>query len=114
MSLARHVDGLAAQLPNVDPRKAELRSRIAILSDECGCRMSGVFLLGAAGLAVAYLLAVRELSPGSALLAFAFVFAMGLLGKLVGLSVARLRLLAVRRSVLRRLSAGEVRDVQLH
>jgi hypothetical protein len=114
MSLARHVDALAARLPNVDPRKAELRARIARLSGECGCRMSGIFLLGAAGLTVAYLLALRELSLGSALLAFAFVFAMGLLGKLVGLGVAQLRLLAVRRSVLRRLSAGEVRDVQLH
>lgn len=114
MSLARNVDALTARLPNGDPRKAELRSRIAILSGECGCRMAGAFLVGATALTVAYFVAVRRPSPGSALLAVGFVLAMSLLGKLVGLSVARIRLLALRRSVLRRLSSREVRHVHLH
>ncbi len=111
MSLASRVDALAARLPSGDPRRAELRARIATLGDECGCRMAGVFLAGAAGLTVAYLLAVQRLSLASSLLALGFVFAMTLLGKLVGLSMARVRLLSLRRSVLRRLSAPEVPHV---
>jgi hypothetical protein len=111
MSLARRVDALATRLPSADPRRAQLRARIAMLGDECGCKMAGVFLVCAAVLTVAYLLAAQRLNLASSLLALGFVFAMTMLGKLVGLSMARVRLLLLRRSVFRQLSEPEVPHV---
>jgi hypothetical protein len=114
MSLAGSVDALAARLPDADPSKAELRTRIATLAQECGCTMGAVFFAGASVVAVAYFLATGQLGIGPGLLAIGFVFAASLLGKLVGLSVARIRLLALRGSLTTRLSSFEVECVHLH
>lgn len=114
MTLARRVDELATTLPPGDPRRAESRARIATLAGECGCTLGGVFLAVAFLLAVAYFGAGGRLAPGPVLLALGLVLAATLLGKLVGLGVARLRLLALRRSLLRRLASPEVRHVHLH
>lgn len=76
--------------------------------------MGGVFFAGAAMLTVAYFLATGPPSVGSGLLAIGFVFAASMLGKLVGLSVARIRLLALRRALTTRLSSLEVERVHLY
>lgn len=112
--LASSVDALAAQLSDTDTRRAELRSRIATLGRECGCTMGGVFFAVAAMLTIAYFLATGLPSVGSGLLAIGFVFAASLLGKLVGLGVARIRLLALRHALTSRLSSLEVEHVHLH
>ena len=114
MSLARSVDALAALLPDADPRKAAFRSRIATLSQECGCTMGGVFFAGASVLAVAFFIATGQVSIGSGLLAIGFVFGASLFGKLVGLSAARIKLLALRSALTTRLSSLEVDHVHLH
>lgn len=114
ITLASSVDALAAQLPDGDPRKAEFRSRTATLAQECGCTMGGVFFVGASVLAVASFIAAGQLSIGSGLLSIGFVFAAALLGKLVGLGLARIRLLALRHALTTRLSSSEVDHVQLH
>lgn len=76
--------------------------------------MSGVFLVAATALISAYFVVTRQPSIATGLLAIGLVFAMSLLGKVVGLMVARLRLLAVRRVVERRLSESQVRHVDVH
>jgi hypothetical protein len=112
--LASSVDLLAAQLPDADSRRAELRSRIVTLGQECGCAMGGVFLAGAAVLTIAYFLATGLPSVGSGVLAIGSVFVASLLGKLVGLGVARVKLLAIRHALTSRLSSFEVEHVHLH
>jgi hypothetical protein len=114
VSLARRVDALARRLPDEDPRRAQARARIAALAGECGCTLGGVFLAVAAVLAVAYFAAGGRVAAGPVLLALGLVLAASLLGKLVGLGVARLRLLALRRSLSRRIASPEVRHVHLH
>ena len=45
MSLADRVDALAQRLPHDDPRRGELRARIAALANDCGCTAGGIFLV---------------------------------------------------------------------
>ena len=45
MSLADRVDALAQRLPHDDPRRGELRARIAALANDCGCTAGGNFLV---------------------------------------------------------------------
>jgi hypothetical protein len=116
MGLADRVDGLAARLPDDDPRKGADRARIAALADECGCRMGGMFFFAAAAVGVAYLVAIGPFSPWTAALAAGVALAASLLGKLIGLGVARLRLLWLERLLTARLSDGssEVTRVDVH
>jgi hypothetical protein len=104
MSLANRIDALATRLPEADPRKAEFRRRIAALADECGCEMSGAFIAVALVLSAAYLLLVG-VGLGSAIGAIVFVLVAGVVGKAIGLGVARLRLLWLGRVLAARLSS---------
>ena len=112
--LAGSIDALAAGLPDSDPTKAALRARAVTLGQECGCAMSGAFLAGAACLAIGYFVVTGLPSPLAALAAVGLVFAASLAGKLAGLAIARLRLLALRRTIARRLTTTEVPHVHLH
>jgi len=112
--LASSVDALAAGLPDSDPHRAALRTRAATLGQECGCAMSGTFLVTAAALVAGYFASMGSLNLVSGLSAVGFVFVASLAGKLAGLAVARLRLLTLRRKILRRLSGNEVRHVHVH
>jgi VIT1/CCC1 family predicted Fe2+/Mn2+ transporter len=114
MKLASAIDALAARLPDSDPRKSEFRSRSAALGQECACAMGGLFLIGAAVLAIGYFATTKQLSTASALVAIGLVFVASLMGKLVGLAVVRIRLLTLRRAIARRLSKNEARHVHMH
>lgn len=105
---------LAAQLPESDPRIGESRSRIASLANECGCTMGGTFFAAAVAVSVTYFLIAGAPDLGSGLLAIGFVFVASVVGKLVGLSVARIRLLWLRRVLTARLASVEVSRVHLH
>jgi len=105
---------IAAQLPESDPRIVEIRSRMASLANECGCTMGGTFFAAAVALAVTYFLIAGRPDLGSGLLAIGFVFVASVVGKLVGLSVARIRLLWLRRVLTARLASVEVSHVHLH
>lgn len=76
--------------------------------------MGGIFLVAATVLAVVSLIAMESPRIVTGLLAVAFVVAVSLLGKAVGLTAARLRLVAVHRAVGRRLSESEVPHVDVH
>jgi hypothetical protein len=104
----------AAQRPERDPGIAELRSRVASLASDCGCSMGGIFLAAALTGAAIYFLIAGGLGLSSGLLALAFVFAASVIGKLVGLAVARIRMLRLRRMLAARLASLEGSHVHLH
>lgn len=89
----RGIEAVAAQLPDGDPRTPELRSRIARLANDCGCMMGGVFFAAAVAVAVTYFLVEGRPGISSGLLSICFVTAASAVGKLLGLSIARVKLL---------------------
>jgi hypothetical protein len=111
---ARHADALAARLPDTDPLKPELRSAIAAFASECGCTMGGAFFAGGTVIALAYFVVTGMPSIGSALIAIGLVFVASGIGKIAGLTIARIRLLRLARTVVARLSSGEVACVHVH
>src|SRR5205823_12877452 len=106
--------GLAPQQTESDARIGEIRSRIARLATECGCNMGGIFFAVAVPLVVTYFLIAGGLSLGSGLLAIGFIFVASVVGKLIGLSLARIRMLLLRRILAVRVAAMEVSRVHLH
>jgi hypothetical protein len=107
VSLANRIDALAVRLPETDPRKAEFRRRIATLADECGCTMGGAFFVAAAALTLGYFVVKGGVDAGSALGGAVFVFAAALMGKAIGLGMARVRLLWLGRVLAVRLASVE-------
>ena len=105
LSLANRVDALAIQLPEGDPRKAEFRRLIAALADECGCTMGGIFLVAATVVAIGWFAVNGGFAIGSAVIAAILVFAASLVGKALGLGMARVRLLRVRSELAARLAS---------
>ncbi len=74
--------------PYVDRAKA--------YSNECGCSMGGAFMVGSLGLLILYGLLFNGFGRGNlltdALWGTAFVFGAGIVGKLTGIGIARIRL----------------------
>jgi hypothetical protein len=71
--------------------------------NECGCAMGGIFLIGALALLILDGLSFHGISGGGwlarALCGSAFVFGASILGKAIGIGVARMRLALVYRKV---------------
>jgi hypothetical protein len=105
--LAERVDALAVRLPDDDPQKGELRKLVASRAGECGCSMGGAFLLGASVIAGVYFAVGGGLNPSSALKALGGVFCVSLIGKAVGIGIARVRLLSLRRTLATKLALLE-------
>ena len=104
--LAASVDALARRLPDDDPRRGELRARIAALANDCGCTMGGIFLVAATVPAVGYLVLGGRLGIGQIAAAIGFVLLASFVGKGIGLGIARVRLLWLRRALTARLRAS--------
>lgn len=102
--VARRADVLAARLPDTVPDKAETRARIARLASECGCSSGGAFLVAALVVASAYGSTVGEPGVRLVLLSVGFVLVSALVGKLAGVTVAVVRLTAIRRTLSARLA----------
>jgi hypothetical protein len=85
--LRSHPEERESLRPYVDRAKA--------YSNECGCSMGGAFLVASLGVLV-YGVLSGQLSrtdlAGTILEGAAFVFAAGIVGKLVGIGIARIRL----------------------
>jgi hypothetical protein len=98
----RAIDALLARLPADDPERATLQARAVAYSAECGCKLGATFLAGALVLAVVYLALA---GPGllTCGVALAFVFIATIVGKLIGLLVASVKLSFLRWSLSRRL-----------
>ena len=93
---------LAARPDRRDALRPYVR-KVKALRNECGCAMSGAFLVGAIGLLIVhylFLLDIVRLSLlGEVLGGAAFVFGAGLIGKALGIAVARLRLALLYRGL---------------
>jgi VIT1/CCC1 family predicted Fe2+/Mn2+ transporter len=113
---ARAVDGLIARLPPDDPEREALQAQAARYGRACGCSVGGLFLVASALLVVAYFAAVGELGVRSGLAGLAFVLVATIVGKLVGISLATLRLRLFRRSIDRKLRSlqGGLGHVHVH
>jgi hypothetical protein len=103
-TVRRVEDGLARLAPD-DPDRAELAVRARSYARDCGCAMSGVFLGAALLLTIAFFAATRSVDLRSLTAAVLFVFVATLLGKLLGLLLAWVRLVALARSLTRRSSS---------
>jgi hypothetical protein len=100
---ARTVDGLIARLPPDDPVTSALQARAARYGRACGCSTGALFLVVSALLVVAYFAAGGEPDVLTAVAGLGFVAVATIVGKLVGMSLATLRLRLLRRTIDRRL-----------
>lgn len=90
------LDQLWRSRPDERERLGPYVDRAKALSSECGCAMGGAFMVAALVLVIAW--EVRSGGPGHATLMgrvlrdAAIVFGAGILGKLTGIAIARVRL----------------------
>jgi hypothetical protein len=93
---------LAARPDRRDALRPYVR-KVKALRNECGCAMSGAFLVGAIGLLIVHYLflpdIVRLSLLGEVLAGTAFVIGAGMIGKAVGIGIARLRLALLYRGL---------------
>lgn len=113
---ARTVDGLLARLPSDDPERPALEARASGYARACGCSTGALFLVASTIVAAVYFAAGGELAFQTVLASIGFVVAASLLGKLVGLAAATLRLRLLGRSIDRRLrrQEGPLGHVHVH
>jgi hypothetical protein len=101
---SRTVDRLLAQLPGDDPERHDLQAQAAKYGRACGCSLGAAFLAVSALLVVIYFAAGGELDLRNGLVSVVFVFIASLVGKVVGLLFATLRLRLLGRSIARRVN----------
>ena len=103
-------EGLVAAFPE---REAELRpllDRAARYRRDCGCPVGAAFLVASLAVAVAFVARAPAGGIGALLtqvvVALLFVFVAGVVGKLLGIAVARIRLALLCRSLAKRFAVG--------
>jgi hypothetical protein len=96
------IDELAAQLALEPSERADVDVRVARYNRECGCALGGVFMVAAFVAVFAYIAVTGALTIGVFGASIAFVLVSSLLGKVLGLAVASVRLELLRRSLSRR------------
>ncbi len=101
--LLDEVVALVDRLP-IDPiEAARLRDKAVGLANECGCELSGFALVAALVLSGIYLAASGNVGVAPVAALFVGTLAAGMLGKAIGIAVARLRLRLLGRSLQRQL-----------
>jgi hypothetical protein len=96
------IDQLVGQLALESSERSDVQARTARYNRECGCSLGGLFMVAALLAAVAFIVVTADFSIGVAGAGIAFVIVTSLLGKVLGLVVASVRLGMLRRSLLRR------------
>ena len=95
------LDALLRALPDEREQLRPYVERAERYKGECGCSASGAFLAATLGALAVYGLFFHGLSrhtlPGDALWAASLTFGAGVVGKLAGIGVARLRLAVMYR-----------------
>lgn len=105
---------LATQL-GLDPsERAEVHARMDRYNRDCGCALGGVFTVAALLTVVVYIAVTAAFAIGVIGAGIAFVFASSLLGKVLGLAVAAVRLGLLRRSLSRRARLRGESHVYVH
>jgi hypothetical protein len=80
-----------------DTAAEHFRSPVGVLANECGCAMGGAFLVATAVIVATYLFPFGHFTATAVVVATAVTFASAMAGKAVGISVACVRLLLLRR-----------------
>lgn len=93
-------------LPNESEERKVLTTKIKKYRNECGCAMGGRFLVASIIVTIIYFAILgdggRSL-PREVLISLIFVFFFSLIGKLVGIGIARWKLAALLRSTYKKL-----------
>lgn len=116
--LADKAQAFLASLPEDSKDKTYYRDKIKAYSNECGCSMGATFLLGAVGVLAVYLCLATNwqdfhLTKGL-LLALTSIIGSSICGKLIGIAVARVRLLMLYRSICKSFDSGGANHVHLY
>jgi hypothetical protein len=85
--------------------KSRLQERVRKYQTECGCGMSGMFLIVAFLASVLHLMCADSFSWRSAAAGVVLIVGAAFVGKILGIAWARARLLLLRRSLARQLAA---------
>jgi multidrug efflux pump subunit AcrB len=95
------VDALIARIPADDPAYAQARDRARSFAQDCGCSMGATFMAVAMAVAIVRWIIVPSFEPAGALYALGSVVTAAVVGKAVGLALARVRLSLLQRSLAR-------------
>jgi hypothetical protein len=112
--IAPLVDDLLAQISRGDPERVGLVARARKHSRDCGCAMGGALLGVAVLLTLAYFAATLDVTVRGVFAGVLFVVAATLFGKLIGLVLARAKLVLLYRSLSRRLQRAATDHVHVH
>jgi hypothetical protein len=93
---AERVAGLLARLPAESEQRKALTARAHAWATACGCEASGILTSAALIAAIAAVVLGTPITAGSVLLGAAAVFGAGLVGKALGIGLARARLRLLR------------------
>lgn len=95
-----------ALLPGDSHEKSRLQQRVRTYRAECGCGMSGVFLVIAFLVTVFHQFYAGSFDWRSVVAGVAFIVGAALAGKALGIAWARTRLLLLRRSIARQIASN--------
>ena len=112
--IATLVDDLLTGISRDDPERFELVARARKHSRDCGCAMGGAFLGVAVLLTLVYVAATLEVSVRGVFAGALFVVVAALLGKLIGLLLAWVKLVVLYRSLSRRSQRAATGHVYVH
>jgi hypothetical protein len=93
------IDELIARMPSGSSEINNIRRRVIAFRNDCGCSMSGAFLIACALSELVYFPLHGVHHVRSILIGIALIIVSALVGKLLGIGVARLRLSLLHRHV---------------
>ena len=108
------IERLLASFPREPPDANTIRARTERYVNECGCAAGGSFLILAALAALVAVIVSHSWRIPVVLWCLAAIVAASIVGKLIGIAIATVRLQLLRRRLHRRIMAMEVTDVHLH
>ena len=111
---AQVIERLLASFPREPPDANAIRARTERYVNECGCAAGGSFLILAALAALVAVLVSHSWRLPVALSCLAVIVAASIVGKMIGIVIAMVRLQLLRRRLHRRIMAMGVPDVHLH
>jgi hypothetical protein len=111
---AAAIAGLLDEMAADDPQRAVLEARASRYVGECGCKLGSVFL-AVASIVVPVLIGFRgDVSVGVVVVGVLAVFASSVVGKVLGLLIALVRLMFLHASLSRRVGVARAGYVELH
>lgn len=101
MNITRKIEKYLGELPDHELAKSYYVEKIKKYSNECGCSHGAIFLTAAVILIVFYASFVESVNINiySASIALAFIIFSSFLGKLIGIGIAKVKLILLYQSV---------------